>query len=263
MIFRSKITQRIDYNSRSEVIKLDCQGDRIQSCQWQDIPEQLEVERSHHVSLSLPESYDICNWTTTKKWLQNNFNNFCRQTIHGEFDNWQANQSKLFRHFQIYDPDSGNFINCPVIIQSKIDTWHQSLTLGNLAGSTIAVKNDYHYEFAFCKAKIDLTQFLQFPAIFESKQNSSKSKSSQENVLTLKILVKMLCLLPEIKTNIAIWRKNIKIDKSLQNLVKMLGSLPKIKTNIAIWRKNLEFCLKNCGWVHFSSKIMTHACAKW
>ena len=47
--------------SRSEVLKLDCPGDQIQSCQWQEMPEKLEVKRSHHVSLSLPESYDICN----------------------------------------------------------------------------------------------------------------------------------------------------------------------------------------------------------
>merc|ERR1711860_417967 len=47
--------------SRSEVLKLDCPGDQIQSCQWQEITEKLEVGRSYHVSLSLPESYDICN----------------------------------------------------------------------------------------------------------------------------------------------------------------------------------------------------------
>merc|ERR1711860_59691 len=46
-----------DYNERSEVLKLDCPGDQIQSCQWQEMPEKLEVERSSHVSLSLPESY--------------------------------------------------------------------------------------------------------------------------------------------------------------------------------------------------------------
>ena len=48
-------------NVRSEVLKLDCPGDQIQSCQWQEMPEKLEVGRSSHVSLSLPESYDICN----------------------------------------------------------------------------------------------------------------------------------------------------------------------------------------------------------
>merc|ERR1711860_388126 len=48
-------------NSRSEVLKLDCPGNQIQSCQWQEMPEKLEVGRSFPVSLSLPESYDICN----------------------------------------------------------------------------------------------------------------------------------------------------------------------------------------------------------
>merc|ERR1712049_88863 len=50
-----------DWNDRTEVLKLDCPGDQIQSCQWQEMPEKLEVARGFHVSLSLPESYDICN----------------------------------------------------------------------------------------------------------------------------------------------------------------------------------------------------------
>merc|ERR1712062_572850 len=53
-----------DYDSgsiRSEVLHLDCPGNQIQSCQWQEMPEKLEVGRLGHVSLSLPESYDICN----------------------------------------------------------------------------------------------------------------------------------------------------------------------------------------------------------
>merc|ERR1712137_575973 len=48
-------------NKRSEVLKLDCPGNQIQSCQWQEMPEKLEVGRSYHVSLSLPESYGICD----------------------------------------------------------------------------------------------------------------------------------------------------------------------------------------------------------
>ena len=48
-------------NDRSEVLHLDCPGNQIQSCQWQEMPEKLEVGREDHVSLSLPESYDICN----------------------------------------------------------------------------------------------------------------------------------------------------------------------------------------------------------
>ena len=50
-----------DDNERNEVLQLDCPGDQIQSCQWQEMPEKLEVGRFDHVSLSLPESYDICN----------------------------------------------------------------------------------------------------------------------------------------------------------------------------------------------------------
>merc|ERR1712062_175415 len=50
-----------DGNYRSEVLHLDCPGNQIQSCQWQEMPEKLEVRRYSHVSLSLPESYDICN----------------------------------------------------------------------------------------------------------------------------------------------------------------------------------------------------------
>jgi len=48
-------------NERSEVLHLDCPRDQIQSCQWQEMPEKLEVGRKYHVSLSLPESYDICD----------------------------------------------------------------------------------------------------------------------------------------------------------------------------------------------------------
>merc|ERR1712004_20626 len=50
-----------DGNPRSEVLHLDCPGNQIQSCQWQEMPEKLEFGRSKHVSLSLPESYDICD----------------------------------------------------------------------------------------------------------------------------------------------------------------------------------------------------------
>ena len=49
-----------DWKHRS-VLKLDCFGNQIQSCQWQEMSEKLEVGRVGHVSLSLPESYDICN----------------------------------------------------------------------------------------------------------------------------------------------------------------------------------------------------------
>ena len=50
-----------DHNPRSEVLKLVCPGDQIQSCQWQEIEEKLKVGREDHVSIPIPDSYDICN----------------------------------------------------------------------------------------------------------------------------------------------------------------------------------------------------------
>ena len=50
-----------DGNYRSEVIKLDCPGDQIESCHWEDMPEELEVARGWHTSIVLPESSDRCN----------------------------------------------------------------------------------------------------------------------------------------------------------------------------------------------------------
>merc|ERR1712062_71608 len=49
------------YRYGYQVLKLDCPANQIQSCQWQEMPEKLEGGRHYHVSLSLPESYDICN----------------------------------------------------------------------------------------------------------------------------------------------------------------------------------------------------------
>ena len=49
------------YNDRSEVFQLDCPGDQIQSCQWKEIPEELEFARSSHVTIPLADSYDICD----------------------------------------------------------------------------------------------------------------------------------------------------------------------------------------------------------
>ena len=48
-------------NLRSEVLKFNCQGDQIKNCHWHEMDDKLEVGRALHVSLSLPESYDICN----------------------------------------------------------------------------------------------------------------------------------------------------------------------------------------------------------
>ena len=47
------------YNERNEVLQLDCPGDQISSCQWKKIGN-LQSARSWHVSIALPDSYDIC-----------------------------------------------------------------------------------------------------------------------------------------------------------------------------------------------------------
>ena len=45
---------------RRDILKLVCAGDQIQNCQWQKMAQQLEVPRGQHVSIPLPDSYDIC-----------------------------------------------------------------------------------------------------------------------------------------------------------------------------------------------------------
>ena len=50
-----------DRNERNEVLQLECRGDQIQSCQWKEMSEKLEFARSRHVSIPLPDSYEICN----------------------------------------------------------------------------------------------------------------------------------------------------------------------------------------------------------
>jgi len=47
-------------NDRTEVLQLDCPGDQISSCQWKQVGK-LEFARRSHVSIPIPESYDICN----------------------------------------------------------------------------------------------------------------------------------------------------------------------------------------------------------
>ena len=47
-----------DYQ-RTEVLQLDCPGDQISSCQWRQVGN-LQFARAWHVSIALPESYDIC-----------------------------------------------------------------------------------------------------------------------------------------------------------------------------------------------------------
>merc|ERR1711953_427322 len=49
-----------DYNKRNEVLQLDCPGDQISSCQWKQVGN-MQLARSSHVSIPIPESYDICN----------------------------------------------------------------------------------------------------------------------------------------------------------------------------------------------------------
>jgi len=49
-----------DYNKRNEVLQLDCPGDQISSCHWKEVGN-LQFARSNHVSIPIPESYDICN----------------------------------------------------------------------------------------------------------------------------------------------------------------------------------------------------------
>jgi len=46
-------------NRRSEVLKLDCPGNQIERCQWQEMEEKLEFGRYNHVSIALPESSEI------------------------------------------------------------------------------------------------------------------------------------------------------------------------------------------------------------
>jgi len=46
--------------SRNEVLQLDCLGDQISSCQWNQVGN-LQFARNDHVAIALPESYDICN----------------------------------------------------------------------------------------------------------------------------------------------------------------------------------------------------------
>merc|ERR1712062_429225 len=47
-------------NDRTEVLQLDCPGDQISSCQWKEVGN-LQFARLDHVSIPIPESYDICN----------------------------------------------------------------------------------------------------------------------------------------------------------------------------------------------------------
>merc|ERR1712018_50869 len=50
-----------DGRSRKEIYKLICPNDQIENCQWQKQEQELEVGRALHVSIPLPESFNICN----------------------------------------------------------------------------------------------------------------------------------------------------------------------------------------------------------
>ena len=50
-----------NYDERIEILKLDCPDDKITNCHWQEMEQKLEKGRRFHVSIPIPESYDICN----------------------------------------------------------------------------------------------------------------------------------------------------------------------------------------------------------
>jgi len=52
---------RVFDNMWSKVLQLQCRGNQIRNCQWRKMREGLELPRESHVSIPLPESYDICN----------------------------------------------------------------------------------------------------------------------------------------------------------------------------------------------------------
>ena len=54
------LPSRFCSSSQSKVLKLSCPGDKIQSCQWEEMEEKLKVPRYHHVSINVPNSSNIC-----------------------------------------------------------------------------------------------------------------------------------------------------------------------------------------------------------
>ena len=49
------------YGEKKEIYKLNCRDDMIKNCRWREMEQKLAEERSNHVSIPLPESYDVCN----------------------------------------------------------------------------------------------------------------------------------------------------------------------------------------------------------
>ena len=112
----------------------------------------------------------------------------------------------------------------------------------------------------FAKQKLIWLSFCNFPQFLKVNKKVWKVSRARKMSWLKKFSSKCFAYFLKSKQTLQFDGKSIKIDKSLQNLVKMLCLLPKIKTNITIWRKNLEFCLKNCDWVHFFSRSwLTHA----
>ena len=49
------------WSYRKEIFKLTCPDDHIEKCQWKELEQKLDPARSGHVSIPLPESFDVCN----------------------------------------------------------------------------------------------------------------------------------------------------------------------------------------------------------
>ena len=47
---------------RKEILKLVCSDDQIQNCEWEEMPQKLELGRRDHVVIPLPESYNVCSF---------------------------------------------------------------------------------------------------------------------------------------------------------------------------------------------------------
>ena len=47
--------------ARKEILQLVCLDDQIQNCEWEEMQQKLELGRSDHVVIPLPESYNVCS----------------------------------------------------------------------------------------------------------------------------------------------------------------------------------------------------------
>ena len=48
--------------ARKEILQLVCLDDQIQNCEWEEMQQKLELGRSDHVVIPLPESYNVCSF---------------------------------------------------------------------------------------------------------------------------------------------------------------------------------------------------------